>query len=110
MYREINIVISRRWIRKQNAFWMNENDEDDEWNKNDNNQIANEQVEHTFHVTKIIYVRNIMKRNNEMISKRQKFRKVSESWHTFLRFQFVIENKRLLNRNDAQSKRKIVSF
>lgn len=110
MYREINIVMNRRWIRKQNAFRMNENDENDEWNENDSNQIANEQVEHTFHVTKMIYVRNIMKRNDEVISKRQRFREINESWHIFLRFQFVIDKKRLLIRKDVQDKRKIVSF
>ena len=58
---------------------MNENNKDNEQNKNNNNQIANEQVEHTFYVTKIIYVQDIMKRNNEIINKRQRFRKVSKS-------------------------------
>ena len=110
MYREINIVMNRRWIRKQNAFRMNENDENDEWNENDNNQIANEQIEHTSHVTKMIYARKIMKRNDEMINKRQRFRKINKSWHIFLRFQFVIDNERLLIRKNVQNKRKIISF
>ena len=79
MYREISIVMNRRWVRKQDAFRMNEDDEDGEWNEDDSNQIADEQVGHTSHVTRMIYVRGIMERSDEVVNKRQKFRKASES-------------------------------
>ena len=91
-YREISIAISRRWVRKQNAFRRNENDEDENWNENDDDRIANEQVDHTFHVTRMIYAREIMKQNEVVKSKRDKYREFSKSWHEFLRFLSSIED------------------
>ena len=74
MYREISIAMSRRWVRKQDAFRMDEDDEDGEWNEDDSNQIADEQAGHTSHVAGMIYARGIMERSGEVASKRERFR------------------------------------
>ena len=42
MYREINIVMNRRWVREQNHFVLNEKNENEKWNENDEKKIANE--------------------------------------------------------------------
>ena len=78
-YQEISIAMSRRWMRKQNTFRTNENDEDRDWNKNNNDRIANEQVDHTSHVTRIIYAREITKQDEVIQSKCNKYREFSKS-------------------------------
>ena len=57
---------------------MNENDEDDDWQKDEKNKVMNLQTGHTTHVAEMIYARRIMERSDEIVSKRQKFRKCSE--------------------------------
>ena len=76
-YRELTIEISRRYMQGQ-AFRMNENDKDDDWQKGEKNEVMNLQTRHTTHVTGMIYARGIMKRSGEIVSKRQKFRECSE--------------------------------
>lgn len=85
-YREIAIVISRRYLRGSQAFSPDEKDEDE---INEDDTIMNEQTEHGSHVAGMIYAREIMKRVEEVHSKRERFRASSETWHRFLRFEGV---------------------
>ena len=110
LYREISIAMSRRWVRKQDAFRRDENDEDEDWNENDNDWIANKQVDHTFHVTKMIYIREIMKQDEVVQSKRNKYREFSKSWHEFLRFLSSIKNEQKFNQDETKNKQKMTSF
>lgn len=103
-YRELTIEISRRYMQEQ-TFWMNENDEDDDWQKSEKNEMMNLQTKHTTHVVEMIYAREIMKRSDEIVSKRQKFRKFSKMWHWFLRFESVMRKK-----SSQERKRKIELF
>jgi hypothetical protein len=57
-------------MRKKKAFWPDEDDEDGDRNKNTKYEIAAEQAEHTSHVKGIIYARGIIKRDEEVTSKR----------------------------------------
>ena len=104
MYREISIAMSRRWVRKQDAFRMDEEDEDGDWNEDDSHAIADEQAGHTSHVAGMIYARGVMERSGEVASKRQRFREASESWHEFLGFASTID------RVQSSGKRKIAPF
>jgi len=76
-YRELAIGISRRYMRGQ-AFRMDEDDEDGDWQEGEKNEVMNLQAGHTAHVAGMIYAREIMKRSGEVVSKRQKFRECSE--------------------------------
>ena len=70
--------MSYRWVRKQNAFRRDENDEDENWNENDDDRIANKQVDHISHVMRMIYAREIMKQNEVIKNKRDKYREFSK--------------------------------
>jgi len=91
-YRELMIEISRRYMQEQ-TFRMNENDEDDDWQKSEKNEMMNLQTRHTTHVVEMIYARRIMKWSDEIVSKRQKFQEFNEMWHWFLRFESVMRMK-----------------
>src|SRR6186713_1535079 len=84
-YREVAIAMSRRYLRKEWRFRMDEDDEDgeneDEWSHID------EQAGHTAHIAGMIYARGIMEMDGVVASKRQKFRESSEAWHSFLGFE-----------------------
>ena len=97
-------------MRKQNTFRRDENDKDENWNENDDDRIANEQVDHIFHVTKMIYAREIIKQDEVVQSKRDKYREFSKSWHEFLRFLSIIEDEQKFNQDKTKSKRKMTSF
>ncbi len=103
-YRELMIEISRRYMQEQ-TFRMNENDEDDDWQKSEKNEMMNLQTRHTTHVVEMIYAREIMKQSDEIVSKRQKFREFSKMWHRFLRFESVMRVK-----SSQEEKRKIELF
>ena len=109
-YWEISIAMSRRWMRKQDAFRRDENDEDENWNKNNDDQIANEQADHTSHVTRMIYAQEIMKQDEVIKSKRDKYREFSKSWHEFLRFLSSIEDEQKFSQDETKDKRKMASF
>jgi len=85
-YRELTIEISRRYMQGQ-AFRMDEDDEDGDWQKGEKDEVMDLQAGHTAHVAGMIYAREIMKRSGEVASKRQKFRECSEMWHRFLGFE-----------------------
>ncbi len=76
-YRELMIEISCRYMQER-EFQMNENNADDDWQKNEQNEMLNLQMKHTTHVVEMIYAREIMKQSDEIISKRQKFREFSK--------------------------------
>ncbi len=80
LYHELMIEISRKYMQEQ-IFQMNENDEDDDWQKNEKNEMMNLQMRHTTHVVEMIYAWEIMKWSDEIISKRQKFQKFNKMWH-----------------------------
>lgn len=85
-YRELAIGISRRYMRGQ-AFRMDEDDEDGDWQEGEKDEVLDLQAGHTAHVAGMIYARGIMERSGEVASKRQKFREPSEMWHRFLGFE-----------------------
>ncbi|KAL8991690.1 MAG: hypothetical protein Q9169_007742, partial [Polycauliona sp. 2 TL-2023] len=109
-YREVSIAMSRRWVRQQDAFRMDEDDEDGDWNEDDDHQIADEQAGHTSHVAGMIYARGIMERSGEVASKRQRFREASESWHEFLGFGSAVDRAQWSGQDGIPNKRKIVPF
>ena len=68
MYREISIAMSRRWVREQDHFVLNDEDEDGEWNEDDEGRIADEQAGHTSHVAATVYARGINERSGEVVN------------------------------------------
>ena len=97
-------------MRKQNVFRRDENNENENWNENNDNRITNEQVDHTSHVTRMIYAREIMKQDEVVKNKRNKYREFSKSWHEFLRFLSSIEDKQKFSQDETKDKRKMISF
>jgi superfamily II DNA helicase RecQ len=85
-YRDLAIAISRRYLRKREAFRPDEDDEDGDRDEDAEHEIAAEQTGHTSHVEGMIYARGIMERDGEVASKRQRFRECSVMWHRFLGF------------------------
>jgi len=69
LYRELMIEISRKYMSEQKV-QMNENDEDDDWQKNEQNKMLNLQMRHLTHVVEIIYAQEIMKQSDKIVSKR----------------------------------------
>ncbi len=100
-YRELMIEISCKYISEQ-KFQMNENDEDDDWQKNEQNEMLNLQMKHSTHVVEMIYAWKIMKQSDEIVSKQQKFQEFSKMWHRFLTFESVMKMK-----SNQERKRKI---
>ena len=96
IYREISIAMSRRWIRSQDAFVLDEDDEDKDWNEDDDERIADEQAGHTSHIAATVYARGINECSGEIATQRRRFREASESWHVFLNFQSVIDRSRCI--------------
>ena len=88
-YRQIAIAISRRYCREdrfeeekskleESEGWDEDNaDGDDPWDL---------QAGHGTHVAGMIYARELMEGDNSIISRREKFRRVSHVWHCFLGF------------------------
>ncbi len=103
-YRELAIGISRRYMRGQ-AFRMDEDDEDGDWQEGEKDEVMDLQAGHTAHVAGMIYARGIMERSGEVASKRQKFRECSEMWHRFLGFESAVNIE-----NSQERKRKMTTF
>ena len=88
-YRQIAIAISRRYCREdrfeeekskleEGEDWDEDNaDGDDPWDL---------QAGHGTHIAGMIYARELMEGDNSIISRREKFRRVSHVWHCFLGF------------------------
>jgi RecQ family ATP-dependent DNA helicase len=104
-YRELAIGISRKYMRGGQAFRMDEDDEDGDWQEGEGDEIMDLQAGHTAHVAGMIYARGIMERSGEIASKRQKFRECSEMWHRFLGFESTVNMK-----NSQERKRKMTWF
>ena len=77
-YREIVIEISRKYMRQSLSFEPDTKEKKSEMTKREEDDIANLQTSHESHVTGMIYVRDIMKIREKMISKRQRFRESSQ--------------------------------
>ena len=103
-YRELAIGISRRYMQGQ-AFRMDEDDEDGDWQEGEKDEVMDLQAGHTAHVAEMIYARGIMERSGEVASKRQKFRECSEMWHRFLGFESAMGKE-----SSQEGKRKIELF
>jgi len=88
-YREMIVAISRRWLGLSHGFQPDEGDvkEDGATQEEEEDEVMDLQAGHTAHVAGMIYGRGIMDQSGEIASKRQKFRRVSEMWHRFLRFE-----------------------
>ena len=88
-YRQIAIAISRRYCREdrfeeekskleESEGWDEDNaDGDDPWDL---------QAGHGTHIAGMIYARELMEGDHSIISRREKFRRVSHVWHCFLGF------------------------
>ncbi len=88
-YRQIAIAMSRRYCREdrfeeektkleEGDGWDEDNtDGDDPWDL---------QAGHGTHIAGMIYARELMEGDNSIISRREKFRRVSHVWHCFLGF------------------------
>jgi superfamily II DNA helicase RecQ len=85
-YRDLTITISRRYLHSRMAFQPDEDDEDGNYDKDADNEIADLQTAHTSHIAGMVYARGIMERDGEVASKRQRFRECSVTWHRFLGF------------------------
>jgi hypothetical protein len=83
-YRNLAIVINRRYLRPKEVFRLEEDDEDGDRDENTEAMTADEQAGHTSHVAGMVYARGIMERDEEVASKRQRFRRLSVVWHYFL--------------------------
>ena len=96
-WRNISIVVSRKYLRKkEDRFQQSEKDYDHE-KKND--EMKNLQTKHDSHVVDIVYARNIRERNEMMKNLRQKFRRTNESWQREMNFVIfvifaIVSNKR----------------
>ena len=53
-YHELMIEISQKYMQKQ-TFWMNKIDEDNDWQKNEKNEMMNLQTKHMMHIVEMIY-------------------------------------------------------
>ena len=107
-WRTISIVINRKYLKKkEKCFEFDEKDLNDETQKND---IEDLQTEHNTHIANMMYVRNIREQNEEMTKKRQQYRKVSESWHHFLKFSISSEDVHTKNKREQAKLEKRTKF
>ncbi|MCJ1379568.1 hypothetical protein MMC17_002670 [Xylographa soralifera] len=82
-YRNIAIVITRRYLTERNAFTKDEEDEDGDLNED---EIVNLQAGHGSHVAGMMYARGVREKDGAVESRRKRFRKASEAWHSLLGF------------------------
>lgn len=81
-WRHMVISISRRFLRKDHAF--NVDEEDFEESDEDGDVIYDQQAAHTSHVAGIAYGRGLMQLNGVIEKEQARFRRASVEWHTFL--------------------------
>jgi len=88
-YRHIAIAISRRYCR-EDRFEEEKSklDEGEGWDEDDadGDDPWDLQAGHGSHVAGMIYARELMEGDHSIISRREKFRRVSHVWHCFLGF------------------------
>jgi hypothetical protein len=85
-WRQISIAMSRRYCREhpfQEASQEGDQEEDDL----DQDNPWDLQSGHSSHVAGMIYARELMEGGNAVISRWEQFRKVSMTWHRFLKFE-----------------------
>jgi len=88
-YRQIAIAISRRYCREDRFEEEKSKLEESEGWDEDNGDGDNPwdlQAGHGTHVAGMIYARELMEGDNSIISRREKFRRVSHVWHCFWGF------------------------
>jgi RecQ family ATP-dependent DNA helicase len=88
-WRQIAIAISRRFCRATRFEDEQGHLEDDEGWDEDNpggDDPWDLQAGHGTHIAGMIYARELMEGNHTIVSRREKFRRVSEGWHRFLEF------------------------
>jgi RecQ family ATP-dependent DNA helicase len=87
--RQIMIAMSRRYCR-DDRFEEEKNklDDGEEWDEDnvDGDDPWDLQAGHGSHVAGMIYARELMEGDNSIISRREKFRRVSHVWHCWLGF------------------------
>jgi RecQ family ATP-dependent DNA helicase len=88
-WRDLAIGISRHYMREKQTFTDDDNDEDSDVSGDDD--IWDLAAGHTSQVAGAIYARGIREKDGVIESMRQQFRKVSETWHQFLKFQSSLE-------------------
>ena len=80
-WRHIAIAISRRYCRdpfqEDQGEFEEDNIDDDPWDL---------QVGHGTHTAGMIYARELMEGNDMVVSRREKFRHISQEWHKFWQF------------------------
>ncbi|OQV11359.1 hypothetical protein CLAIMM_15205 [Cladophialophora immunda] len=85
IYRHLGISIGRRYLQTKSGFEYDPEDEQGEINE-DEDDIIDQSAGHISHIAWSIYARGISERDGEVANKREKFRRVSVSWHRFLGF------------------------
>ncbi len=86
-YRHLAIAISRRQLLGSLAFTPDEADEDGDEDEDDPHHILDAQAAHSSHVSGAVYARGIHELTGGITQVRERFRKASEMWHQFLRFE-----------------------
>jgi len=88
-WRQITIAISRRFCR-QDQFEDDQGKLEGEDGWDEDNTAGDDpwdlQAGHGTHIAGMIYARELMEGNDLIIGRRQKFRRISQSWHRFLEF------------------------
>jgi len=106
-WRQIAIAISRRYCKDSpfqsedpNQDDINEDTDDDPWDL---------QTGHGTHVAGMIYARELMEGSNVVISRREKFRQVSQEWHKFWQFGSAGTNTEEASVNAGQKRKRVTS-
>jgi hypothetical protein len=88
-WRQIAIAISCRFCR-QDPFEDNQGklEGEDGWDEDNTagDDLWDLQAGHGTHITGMIYARELIKGNDTIISRRERFRRISQQWHRFLEF------------------------
>lgn len=90
-YREVAISISRRYMRGGTAFGKDEDGKDTNDGEDGDDEIADLQAGHGWHVAGMVYARGMFEMDGGVASRRQQFRGSSIDWHRFLAIQSAVE-------------------
>lgn len=89
-WRQIAIAISRRFCKQEDRFESEKGQLEEEVDWDEDNPEGDDpwdlQAGHGSHVAGMIYARELMLRDDVIIGRREKFRRVSHVWHSWLNF------------------------
>jgi len=109
-YRQIAIVISRRYCREdrfKEGKGKGKLDESEGWDEDNANRddLWDLQAGHGTYIAGMIYAKELMEGDNSIISRCEKFRRVSYVWHCFWGFPLVYQGVSMSGR--ARRKRQV---